>query len=198
MKITTRTLGWLTFLAVAFLNTSGAQTAPVPSPAAASSMERKLQHVVSNGKLVRPDPSPTDFSDQEVNSYFAAGKVKLPAGVQSVTFQTQPGMVGASAQVNFDQIKAGRNSGNPLLSMFSGIHTVVVVAHAHGEGGQGFVHVDSVILDDNEIPPIILQLFVQKFVQPKYPNIGIDSKFSMPDGVDSATIGQQKSTLIQK
>jgi len=194
MKLSLRTLGWSALLAVSFLHTSGAQT----TPTAASSMEKKLQHLISNGRSVRPDTSPTDFSDQEVNLYFAAGKVKLPAGVQSVSFQTQPGMVGASAQVNFDQIKGGRNSGNPLLSMFSGIHTVVVVAHAHGEGGQGFVHVDSVILDDNEIPPIILQLFVQKFVQPKYPNIGIDSKFSMPDRVDSATIGQQKSTLIQK
>jgi hypothetical protein len=185
-------------LATMLLVPARAQTATDTDPAAASSMEKKLQRIVSNGKSARPDSSPTTISDQEVNSYFATGKVKLPAGVQSVSFQTQPGMIGASAQVNFDQIKGGRNSGNPLLSMFSGVHTVVVVAHAHGEGGQGFVHVDSVILDDNEIPAIILQLFVQKFVQPKYPNIGIDSKFSLPDRVDSAAIGQQKLTLIQK
>jgi hypothetical protein len=196
MRISTPILIVFTVLAAICLVSAPAQTTPATD--AAASMEKKLQHIMTNGKSARPDSAPTPFSDQEVNSYFAAGKVKLPAGVQSVTFQTQPGMVGASAQVNFDQIKGGRNFGNPLLSMFSGIHTVVVVAHAHGEGGQGFVHVDSVILDDNEIPPLILQLFVQKFVQPKYPNIGIDSKFSMPDRVDSATIGLQESTLIQK
>ena len=109
-----------------FLISAHAQTAPAMDPAAAASMEKKLQHIVTNGKSARPDSAPTELSDQEVNSYFAAGKVKPPAGVQSVTFQTQPGMVGASAQVNFDQIKGGRNSGNPLLSIFSGIHTVVV------------------------------------------------------------------------
>jgi hypothetical protein len=178
--------------------TSQAQTAPATNPAAASSMEKKLQHIVSNGKLVRPDSAPTEFPDQEINSYFAAGKVKLPAGVRSVNFQAQPGLVAATAQVDFDQIKTGRSAGNPLLSMFSGVHTVVVVAHAHGEGGQGLVHVDSVILDDTEIPPFILQLFVQKFIQPKYPNIGIDSHFALPDRVDTAVVGLQKLTLTQK
>jgi hypothetical protein len=179
-------------LMAGFLTSSQAQTVAV------GSMEKKLQHVVSNAKLAHPDASPTEFTDQEINSYFAAGKVKLPAGVQSVNFQAQPGMAAASAKVDFDQIKSGRNAGNPLLSMFSGVHTVVVVAHAHGEGGQGMVHVDSVILDDTEIPPFILQLFVQKFIQPKYPNIGIDSKFALPDRVDTAVVGLQKLTLTQK
>jgi hypothetical protein len=179
-------------LVAGLLTSSQAQTAAV------ASMEKKLQHVVSNAKLPHPASAPTEFTDQEINSYFAAGKVKLPAGVQSVNFQAQPGMAAASAKVDFDQLKSGRNASNPLLSMFSGVHTVVVIAHAHGEGGQGSVHVDSVVLDDTEIPPFILQLFVQKFIQPKYPNIGIDSHFALPDHVDKAIIGLQKLTVIQE
>lgn len=198
MKIASATIPAIALLAAAFLSTSRAQTPSSPNPAAASSMDKKLQQVVSNGKSARPSPSPTEFTDQEVNAYFAAGKVKLPAGVQSVNFQAQPEMIAATAKVDFDQVKAGRNSGNPLLSIFTGVHTVVVVAHAHGEGGQGFVHIDSVILDDTEIPPLILQVFVQKFIQPKYPNIGMDSRFTMPDRIDIATVGVQKLTLIQK
>jgi hypothetical protein len=180
------------------LTATQAQGVPAPNAAASSSMEKKLQYVASNGRAARPNPSPTEFTEQEINSYFASGKVKLPAGVQSVSFREQPEVVAASAQVDFDQIKAGRNAGNPLLAIFSGVHTVAVVAHAHGEGGQGFVHVDSVVLDGSEIPPILLQLFVQKFVQPKYPNIGIDSRFSLPDQVNSASVGRQKLTLIQQ
>lgn len=179
-------------LMAGLLSSSHAQMANV------ASMEKKLQHVTSNGKLAHPEPSPTEFTDQEINSYFAAGKVRLPAGVQSVTFQAQPGMAVASAKVDFDQIKSGRNASNPLLAMFSGVHTVVVVAHAHGEDGEGMVHVDSVVLDDTEIPPLILQLFVQKFLRPKYPDIGIDSKFTLPDRVDTAIISSQKLTLTQK
>jgi hypothetical protein len=180
-----------------FLSSSQAGS-PGQNSAVVSSMEKKLQFVVGNGKSAHPSPSPTEFTDQEINAYFAAGKVKLPAGVQSVNFQAQPGVVAGTAQVDFDQIKSGRNSGNPLLSIFSGIHTVVVVAHAHGQGGQGFVHVDSVILDGNEIPPLILQIFVQKFIQPKYPNIGIDSHFALPDRVDTGVVGVQKLTITQK
>jgi hypothetical protein len=41
-------------------------------------------------------------------------------------------------------------------------------------------------------------LFVQKFIQPKYPNIGIDSHFALPDRVDTAVVGLQKLTLTQK
>ncbi len=185
-------------ISAGFFLSSSQASSPGQNSAAASSMEKKLQYVVSNGKSAHPNPSPTEFTELEINAYFAVGKVKLPAGVQSVNFQAQPGVVAGTAQVDFDQIKAGRNSGNPLLAIFSGIHTVVVVAHAHGEGGQGFVHVDSVILDDTEIPPFILQIFVQKFIQPKYPNIGMDSRFALPDRVDTAVVGLQKLTIVQK
>jgi len=197
MRIASTILTWVVFLASSLTPTQ-AQAAPAPNPDPSSSMEEKLRYVARNGRADHPNPSPTEFTDQEINSYFASGKIKLPAGVQSVSFRQQPEVVTASAQVDFDQVKAGRNTGNPLLSMFSGVHTVVVVAHAHGEGGQGFVHVDSVVLDGTEIPPILLQLFVQKFVQPKYPNIGIDSHFSLPDQVNSASVGRQKLTLIQQ
>jgi hypothetical protein len=197
MRIASNVLTWFVFLASS-LTATQAQVAPAPNPDTSSSMEEKLRYIARNGRAAHPNPSPTEFTDQEINSYFASGKITLPAGVESVSFRQQPQVVTASAQVDFDQIKAGRNAGNPLLSMFSGVHTVVVVAHAHGEGGQGFVHVDSVVLDGTEIPPILLQLFVQKFVQPKYPNLGIDSHFSLPDQVSSASVGRQKLTLIQQ
>jgi hypothetical protein len=198
MRVSRTILLAVIFLAAGFLSTPQAQTDPASNPAAVSSMEKKLQHIESNGKSAHPTLSPTKFTDQEINAYFAAGRVKLPAGVRSVNFQAQPGVVTGTARVDFDQIRSGRNSGNPLLSVFSGIHTVVVVAHARSESGQGIVHVDSVVLDDNEISPLILQIFVQKFIQPKYPNLGLDSRFALPARVDTATVGRQELTIIQK
>lgn len=161
-------------------------------------MEKKLERVESNGRASPPDPAPTEFAEQEVNEYFAAGKVKLPAGVRSVHFESQPGVVTATAKVDFDQMKTGRNANNPLLSVFAGVHTVVVVAHAQAKDGKALVHVDSVALDGSEIPPFVLQIFVQKFLQPKYPQIGIDSRFTLPHRVDSATVALEKLTLVQK
>ncbi len=166
--------------------------------AAASRVQTKLQHIERNAELSHPDRTPTEFSDEEINAYFAAGDVALPAGVQSVTFQGQPGVVTASCRVDFDQVEAGLRSANPLLSLFSGIHDVVVVAKARGTGGVGLVNVQSVSLDGVEIPRFVLELFVEKFLQPKYPDIGLDSRFQLPQRTDTATVGAGNLTIIQK
>ena len=72
------------------------------------------------------------------------------------------------------------------------------MAHAHGAARQGYVHVDSVSLDGVEVPRFVLQLFVEKYLQPKYPNIGLNSQFKLPVKIDTATVGQQKLTVTQK
>lgn len=170
----------------------------VPDPASVARFERKLERVQSNGAQAHPDPSPTEFTEQEINAYFASGKVQLPKGVRSVVFQEQPGIVIATSQVDFDQLKAGKNSYNPLLSVFSGVHEVEVTAHAYGAKREGLVHVDSVSLDGVEVPRFVLEMFVEKYLKPKYPNIGIDSRFALPAHVDAVTVGLHKVTVTQK
>jgi hypothetical protein len=181
-----------------FAEQSLAQTKSSSNNSAVESMERKLQRVQSNGALAHPDQTPTEFTEQEINAYFAAGKINLPNGVRSVSFQGQPGIVTATTRVDFDQLKAGRNSSSPLLSLFSGVHDVVVTAHAHGVRGQGIVQADSVSLDGVEIPRFVLQLFVEKYLQPKYPNVGLDSRFELPDRIDTANVGSHKLTVTQR
>ena len=175
-----------------------AQAASHPNPALVASFERKLQDLKKNAAQAHPDPAPTELSEQEINAYFASGNVQLPTGVQSVVFQEQPGMVIGTARVDFDRLKAGKSSYNPLLSVFSGVHDVVVTTHAYGAKGQGIVHVDSVSLDGVEVPRFVLELFVEKYLEPKYPNVGLDSRFSLPARVEAATIGLHKVTVTQK
>jgi hypothetical protein len=163
-----------------------------------STMESKLQHLEANAAATPVDTSPTDFSESEINAYFAAGKVDLPEGVQSVKFQGQPGVITGTARVDFDVIKAGRSSMNPLLSVFTGVHEIVVVAHAQGGGHEGIVHVDSVALDGVDIPRFVLESFAEKYLRPKYPEIGLDSRFSLPQKIDTATVVEHKLTVTQK
>jgi hypothetical protein len=177
---------------------SWSQTKSSSNSSQVASVERKVQHLQSNGAQAHPDPGPTEFTEQEINAYFASGNVSLPGGVQSVVFQEQPGVIVGTARVDFDRIKAGKNSYNPLLSVFSGLHDVVVTAPAYGANRQGVVHVDSVSIDGVEVPRFVLELFVEKYLKPKYPNIGIDSRFALPARVDAATIGLHKVILIQK
>jgi hypothetical protein len=177
---------------------SGAQAKAVPNSPQAAGFERKLQHLQSNGAQAHPDPSPTEFTEQEINAYFASGNVQLPEGVRSVVFQEQPGMVIGTSRVDFDQLKAGKNSYNPLLSVFSGVHEVVVTTHAYGARKEGLVHVDSVSLDGVEIPRFALEMFVEKYLKPKYPTVGLESRFALPARVDTVTIGLHKVTMTQK
>lgn len=163
-----------------------------------ASVNRKIAHLDANGRTARPNPAPTVLTEAEINAYLASDQVQFPAGVNSVHLTGSRGTISGTAKVDFDQVRAGIHSSNPLLSIFSGVHNVDVDAHAYGRGGQGYVHVDSVSLDGVEVPNFVLQLFVEKYIQPRNPNIGIDSRFKLPDRIDGAVVGLHQVTLVQK
>lgn len=164
----------------------------------AQSMQLKLNRIEQNSQRSNPDQTPTVLTEDEVNDYFAAGNVKLPQGVKKVTFQGRTGVVTAFLLVDFDEIKQGQHTSNPLLSMFSGTHNVAVEGDAAASGGQGKVHVRSVTIDAIEVPRMALEYFVSKYITPKYPNMGLDSTFQLPDKIDTAKVGYHKVTITQK
>lgn len=164
----------------------------------AQTMDRKLQHIRENADQSEPDQTPTVITEEEVNDYFASGMVQLPQGVKKVTLQGQSGVVTGLVTVDFDQIRAGQKSSNPLMSIFSGVHNVRVDGDVVGRGGQGHVHVRNVSIDDVDVPRVALEFFVEKYLKPKYPNIGLDSEFALPDRIDTATVGYHKLTITQK
>jgi hypothetical protein len=165
----------------------------------ANSMQAKLDHLEKNAAKPRPDPAPTVITEDEINDYLAAGRVKLPQGVKKVTFQGQSGIVTAFLTVDFDEIKAGRGGpSNPLLSIFNGTHNVRAEADAVGVGGTGKVHIRTVEIDGVIVPRMALQFFIDRYLRPKYPDIGMDSAFKLPERIDTATVGYHKLTVTQK
>ncbi len=166
--------------------------------AAAASATAKLEHVEQNAERPTPNPAPTVFTDREINAYLASGEVKKPKGVRSLVVSGEPGVVTARATIDFDAITAGARSPNPLLSLFSGVHDVDASAHAAGAGGRGQVHIDSVAIDGITVPRMALELFVDHYVRPRYPNVGIDSTFKLPERIDTATVGRHEVTVTQK
>jgi len=164
----------------------------------AESMQRKLDHIHDNAQPANPDPTPTALTEDEVNDYLASGKVQLPQGVRKVKLQGRSGVVDGFVTVDFDEIRAGQRSSNPLLSIFSGIHNVNVEGDASGNGRQGKVHIRNVAIDGIDVPRVALEYFVQKYITPKYPNVGLDSQFPLPDKIDTATVGYHKLTVTQR
>lgn len=180
---------------------------PVPPPASATEAmhqaeaargSSKIKHVRQNAERPNPDPTPTVLTEHELNAYLASGEVTLPKGVQKLQVAGQPGVIMARARVNFDDIVAGARSSNPLLGLFSGVHDVSAVAHASGTGGQGQVHVDSIALDGVAVPRMALELFVSRYLKPRYPNLGIDSTFKLPERINAATVGSHNLTVAQR
>jgi hypothetical protein len=164
----------------------------------ANSMQAKLDHIQQNGRSPQPDQAPTVMTEEEVNDYFASGRIVLPQGVKKLQMEGRSGVVTAFLNVDFDEIRAGQKSANPMLSLFSGQHAVRVEANAAGSGGQGRVHVRDVAIDGISVPQMALEYFVSKYISPKYPNVGIDSEFQLPYSIDLATVGYHKLTVTQK
>ena len=174
------------------------QTLSTAAGPAVRSMERKLEHIESNAARPTPDSAPTVLNEDEVNAYVNSGAVHLPRGVQRVHLEGMPGVVTGNLQVDFDQITQGSRSVNPLLALFSGVHEVQLATHAYGQRGVGYVHVDRVSLDNVEVPEIALEFFIDRYIKPKHPEIGLDSRFQMPDRIDTAVAGQRQVTLVQE
>ncbi|HET9164733.1 MAG TPA: hypothetical protein VFP11_01965 [Candidatus Angelobacter sp.] len=164
----------------------------------ADSLQVKLDHIQQNGEQDHPDQAPTVMTEEEVNDYIAAGRIVLPQGVKKLKLEGRSGVVTAFLNVDFDEIRAGQNSSNPMLSLFSGQHDVRVEADASGSGREGRVHVREVTIDGFSVPRMALEYFVSKYITPKYPNVGIDSQFQLPNKIDMATVGYHKVTVTQK
>jgi hypothetical protein len=179
-------------------STHSPNSQPTSGHRLADSLQVKLDHIQQNGEPDHPDQAPTVMTEEEVNDYIAAGRIVLPQGVKKLKLEGRTGVVTAFLNVDFDEIRAGQNSSNPMLSLFSGQHDVRVEADAAGTGREGRVHVREVTIDGFSVPRMALEYFVSKYITPKYPNVGIDSQFQLPNKIDTATVGYHKVTITQK
>lgn len=161
-------------------------------------MQAKIAYLKQNAAKPHPDPKPMDLTESEVNAYFNEGGVKLPKGVSHVRLTSQPGVLDAHAQVDFEAIMQGKGANNPLYNLFSGNHDVHAVAEAGGANGTGSIRVQSVELDGVQLPQWALQFFVQHYVTPKYPNVGITSPFKLPLRIDTAAVETGRVRVVQK
>jgi hypothetical protein len=162
------------------------------------SMQAKLAFLKQNAAKAHPDSKPTELTEAEVNAYFNEGGVKLPKGVSHVRLSSQPGVIDAHAQIDFEAITNGRGSNNPVYSLFSGTHEIHAVAPASGANGTGSIRVQTVELDGVQVPQFLLQLFVEHYITPKYPNVGMTSTFKLPLHIDSAVVDSGRVRLVQK
>lgn len=194
-----RLLGAFLIFALGF-TASAQRTAPAGDQhsAAYRSIQQKLAYLKLNAARPHPDPKPVELTEPDVNAYFDEGGVKLPKGVSQVHLTSRPGIIDGHAHVDFEPIMQGRNPNNPLYSLFSGQHDIHVIAGATGANGVATLQVQTVEMDGAEIPRWALEFFVQHYLTPRYPNVGMTSTFRMPLRVDSAVVETGKVILTQR
>jgi hypothetical protein len=183
----------LLLFCVGLLQSAFAQHSP-----AYLSADRKISAIVAFQANPAKGALTTTLTDAEMNAYFAEGGIKWSEGLSDVKIYDQPAVVNGSALVDFDKITAKNRSNSPFLALFSGVHTVRVTAQAAAIRGRASIKVQSVSLDGLEIPRAALEFFVQKYLQPKYPEADLDTVFGMPDRIDTAIVGDRQITFVQK
>lgn len=186
-------------LALAVSVASGQYVPPGDNHSASyRAIEQKLAYLKLNAARPHPDPRPAELTEPEVNAYFAEGGVRLPKGVSQVHLAARPGVIDGHAHVDFEELMQGRGKNNPMYSMFSGSHDVHVVAEASGTNGIATIKAQTIELDGTAIPDWVLQLFVQRFITPRYPNVGMTSTFKLPLRIQTARVEGGKVVLEQK
>ena len=191
-------------LALAFILFALPASAQKTSPgtkhfsAPAQAFQNKLDYLERNANGKPVQRRSTQLNADEANAWFREGGYKLPQGVQKVIFHSQPDTIVANATVDFDEVKQGKHNLNPLLSIFSGVHEVEVTATASAQNGQGHVTIQTVSIDGVDVPHLALEMFVKRYITPKYPGVGLDNTFVMPDRIDTATVGHDYALLTQR
>jgi hypothetical protein len=162
------------------------------------SVEKKFNHIVENGSRPNPDQAPTVIQEGELNAWLQSGQAELPKGVEKLILNAEPGILNGTATVDFDKVTEGSRSSNPLLSLFRGTHEVKARAQARGVGGIAQVQIESVSIDGVGVPKMALEYFAEKYIKPKHPELGVDSRFQLPYKIDIAEVGSRQVTLTQK
>jgi hypothetical protein len=188
----------IAILLLAVVACAGGAPAPPQQNASADSLQKKIDWLAANGNQPHPDRRPTVIYDAEADAYMNSGRIKIPAGISQIHLTTTPGEAVATAKIDFDKLTAKERQQNPLWELFSGVHDVKVRCGVWGKDGMGNVHVQNVWFDGHEIPRTALEFFLEHYLKPKLPEASLANRFRMPAHIDSAIVGNGKTTLYQK
>jgi hypothetical protein len=180
---------------------AGAEAAPATSPAAAASMEKKLEQITRNASLPAPKPLVTELSQTEINSYlqYSMGG-RIPKGVSGAALTLHPGRVSGNAMIDFDQLKASsKQPANPIVDwLVAGRKPVSATATFTSQNHKGLVHLEQVSIGAASVSGFLLDLLIRHLVLPRYPNAVIDQPFELPAKIDRIVIEEGRAVVYQR
>jgi hypothetical protein len=182
-------------LATAPGNSSVAEVT-VSAAAAQSAAEKlsRIQQAASSGGA----GSQTAFSEEEVNSYLAYKmEPDYPAGLSKVQVNFVPGRILGTARVDFDKAMAARQPlGGMADYLFWGLHTLAVEGGFSAVDGVGRFDLESVALDGYTLPQKLVDLLIETFLKPRYPNLALDRPFLLPYSIDRVEVMRERVEVV--
>lgn len=170
--------------------------------AASKSLEAKLQILESNDTQPSVSYPAVIITTYEANSYLKVHSGEfLPPGVHTPSLSVQPEHVTASADVDFDELS--RSYPNPndwgpkiLAAMFHGTQHVTVTAKIQSANAGVLVQIESVVVGSMTVPSWLVDLMIQKFLQPRY-NFDMSKPLAYPDHVTQIVLGSGQVTFLR-
>jgi hypothetical protein len=168
------------------------------SPRAAESLRGKIVDIiVADETPTRPSDAVVtiEASEIELESFVLfAMKDDIPAQVDQVDVEIEPGLVSAQTQLTFVAEGVG---GNPILDfLIGGTHTFFIQGRLEAEGGRGKFDLRSVRVDGFPVPTLIIEALVGRYVTPKYPKVDLSKPFEVPWGIEEIVLTPNIATII--
>lgn len=165
------------------------------SPKAAQVLQNKIDAVKKAEEDPKRPPSATrvELSEAELESYVLYSlREKIPAQIDSIDVQLDPGTIGADTQITFDS----KGTGNPIVdALIGGTHNLFVKGKLAGSEGRGKFDLEEVRVDGIPVPNMLIQTLFKKYVKPKYPDADLNEPFDLPWGIEEITLLQRKAIV---
>lgn len=170
----------------------------VVSQEAAREAARKLNDLASPSGA--SSPGIFEFSEKEIDSYLHYQLSALyPKGLDEIRVQILDDAFRARARVNFDELQSGIKAGKVTVmsSLFTGVHELELDGKLTARNREGSYDILGLSLDHTEIPKPLIDLLVDKFVKPKYPDVVPNKEFALPYDIDRIECRQGKLTIYR-
>ena len=190
-------LAWLLSFEAAKLQDPSEIDSGTLSLEAAQSLEEKII-VIREADMSRSRPpsaaDTVEVTETEMESFVVYAMAdEIPARVDSIDVEIESGMISAATELTFD---SEESTGNVVIDMLiESTHSLFVKGMLEGSGGRGKFQLSQVRVDGFPVPLIIVELLVDRFVTPRYPQVDLDEPFDIPWGIEAIILSDGLVTI---
>ena len=124
-------------------------------------------------------------TEMESFVFFSMGD-EIPARVDSIDVTVEAGTIAAATELTFD---SEASSGNPIVDLLlQSPHSLFVKGALEGHDGEGTFRLQQVRVDGFPVPVVVVEILVDRYVNPRFPEVDLDEGFLIPWGIEEIVL----------